>query len=81
MRFQALGRGIVWLDAGTPESLLESANFVASIEDRQGTKVACLQEIALRMGYLDADTVLGLLSPYKNSDYVRYVQSVADEIG
>ena len=81
LRFQALGRGIVWLDAGTPASLLEAANFVESIEDRQGTKVACLEEIALRMGYLDADTVLGLLEPYKNSDYVRYVQSVADELG
>jgi glucose-1-phosphate thymidylyltransferase len=80
LQVKLLGRGMVWLDAGTPESFLEAANFVASIEGRQGSKVACLEEIALRMGFLDGDVVMKLLEPYANSDYVRYVQSVADQL-
>src|SRR5690606_4452909 len=55
LRVRRLGRGVKWLDTGTPAALLEASSFIASIERRQGTKVACLEEIALRQGFISRD--------------------------
>jgi glucose-1-phosphate thymidylyltransferase len=71
-----LGRGVAWLDTGTPETLLECAQFFAAIEHRQGLKVACLEEVAYRMGYITASQLKGLASKY-NGDYGDYLRAVA----
>jgi glucose-1-phosphate thymidylyltransferase len=73
LRVEGLGRGFAWLDSGTPESLLQAANYVEVIESRQGLKIACIEEIAYRMGFIDADGLLALAAPLKNAygDYLR----------
>jgi glucose-1-phosphate thymidylyltransferase len=73
-----LGRGIAWLDTGTPDSLLETSQYVATIERRQGLKIACIEEVAYRMGYIDADQVLRLAENYKG-DYRTYLLAIASE--
>lgn len=72
LRVELMGRGIAWLDTGTPESLLDAAAFVATIEKRQGLKVACIEEIAYRMGFIDAEQLQRLASRY-NNDYGHYL--------
>lgn len=79
LRLEILGRGIAWLDAGTHKSLLEASNFIATIENRQGLKVACLEEVAFRMGYIDREQVLRLAEPLKNTDYGIYIYRIVDE--
>lgn len=74
-----LGRGIAWLDTGTPMSLLEASNYIATIEHRQGMKIACLEEIALRMGFIDAGALAALIDRLPKGEYRDYVQRVADE--
>jgi glucose-1-phosphate thymidylyltransferase len=74
-----LGRGIAWLDTGTHESLLQAAEFIAAVEARQGLKVACLEEIAFRMGYLDADRVLALADGLGRTEYADYLRRVIAE--
>jgi len=69
---QVMGRGMAWLDTGTPDSLLEAASYVQIIEKRQGQKVACLEEVALRMGFIDKATVLAAVDG-TSSDYYRYL--------
>jgi glucose-1-phosphate thymidylyltransferase len=78
LRLMKFGRGFAWLDTGTAESLLETAQYFAAIEHRQGLKVACLEEVAYRMGYIDARQVTKLAETY-NSDYRAYLLSVASE--
>lgn len=73
---QLLGRGTAWLDTGTPDSLMEAATFVQIIEKRQGQKIACLEEIALRMGYVDK-TVLSGMDAALVSEYYEYVRHLA----
>jgi len=73
LRAQVLSRGNAWLDTGTHESLLEAANFVAIVEKRQGLKISCLEEIAYRLGYIDAGAVERLASSLRGSDYARYL--------
>jgi glucose-1-phosphate thymidylyltransferase len=68
-----LGRGIAWLDTGTHDALLQAANFIQAIEERQGLKVACLEEIAYRMGYIDDAQVLRLAKPMEKSTYGQYL--------
>lgn len=68
-----LGRGSAWLDTGTHDSLLEASNFIQTIEKRQGLKVACLEEIAYQMGYIDADAVLRRAKELEKTDYGRYL--------
>jgi glucose-1-phosphate thymidylyltransferase len=76
-----MGRGFAWLDAGTPDSLLDSAQFVQTVEKRQGVKIACIEEIALRRGFVDAEKYKKLMDNYsKSSDYYRYLQNVLNEI-
>jgi glucose-1-phosphate thymidylyltransferase len=70
------GRGVSWLDTGTPEALLESAQYFAAIEHRQGLKVACLEEVAYRMGYINATRVVELAKKY-SGEYGDYLRAIA----
>ena len=72
-----LGRGMAWLDTGTHDSLLEAAQFVQVLEHRQGVRIACLEEVALRMGYIDADQAYALGEQLGKSGYGQYVMEVA----
>jgi glucose-1-phosphate thymidylyltransferase len=70
---EKLGRGIAWLDTGTHESLLQAAHFIQVIQERQGLRVACVEEIAWRMGYIDDEQVERLARPLEKNDYGRYL--------
>ncbi len=72
-----LGRGFAWLDTGTHESLLEASQFVQVLEHRQGVRIACLEEIALRMGFIDADACYALGQALARSSYGQYVMDIA----
>ena len=74
-----LGRGTAWLDTGTHESLLQAATFIEAIEQRQGLKVACIEEIAYRMHYIDAGQLEQLALPMKNNKYGQYLLDVLSE--
>jgi len=78
LQVEKLGRGIAWLDTGTHEALLQASNFIQAIEERQGLKVACLEEIALRMGYIDRADVERLAAPMRNSGYGQYLLRVLE---
>ena len=73
---QELGRGFAWLDTGTHDSLLEASNFVATIEKRQGLKIACVEEIAWRMKFISSDQLICLCSSQGSSDYSNYLLSL-----
>jgi glucose-1-phosphate thymidylyltransferase len=75
LRAQMLGRGSAWLDTGTHESLLEAGNFIATIEKRQGLKIACLEEIAFELGYIDAEQVLRLAHALGKTEYATYLRA------
>jgi len=79
LHVEKLGRGIAWLDTGTHEALLQASNFIHAIEERQGLKVACLEEIALRMGYIDAAEVERLAADMRNSGYGQYLLRVLEQ--
>ena len=70
---ELLGRGTAWLDTGTHESLLQAANFIATVEQRQGLKISCPEEVAYRMGYIDREALRALAQPLANSAYGRYL--------
>lgn len=74
-----LGKGIAWLDSGTHDSLLEAANFIATVEHRQGVKIACLEEIALEQGYVSIDDMSRYVETMPNSSYREYVAKVVEE--
>jgi glucose-1-phosphate thymidylyltransferase len=76
-----LGRGIAWLDAGTGEALLQASNFIHAIEERQGLKVACIEEIAFRMGYIKASDLLRLADGMGQSVYGGYLKSILEQEG
>jgi glucose-1-phosphate thymidylyltransferase len=78
LHVEQLGRGIAWLDTGTFEALLQASNFVQSLETRQGLMLACLEEVAYRMGFIDAAQVLRLADGL-NSDYGQYLRDMLDE--
>jgi glucose-1-phosphate thymidylyltransferase len=79
LRAVRLGRGVAWLDSGTHESLLESANFIATIERRQGLKIACLEEVAYRQGFIDAEGLEAAAADMPPSPYRTYVLSLLDD--
>lgn len=75
---QRLGRGFAWLDTGTTDSLMEASNFIETIEKRQGFKVAALEEIAFRKGWIDAAQLAKLAEPMKNNHYGQYLLNLAE---
>ena len=79
LRVELMGRGYAWLDTGTHESLLEAGEFIATIEKRQGLKMACIEEIAYRLGYISSEQVLKLAEPLKKSGYGQYLLRILDE--
>mgnify|MGYP001222197619 CR=1 FL=1 len=79
LKVELLGRGFAWLDTGTHESLMEAGQFIQTIEKRQGLKVACLEEIAFRMDYIDADQVIKLAEPLKKNAYGKYLLNLVKD--
>jgi glucose-1-phosphate thymidylyltransferase len=79
LRVELLGRGIAWLDTGTHEALLQAANYVQVVQERQGLKIACLEEIAFHMGYIPAEQIRALGAAMKGNEYGRYLLQIADE--
>ncbi len=73
LKVEILGRGYAWLDTGTPESLLEAGEFIAILEKRQEMKVACIEEIAYRLGYIDKEQLMRLAEPLKKNGYGQYL--------
>ena len=80
LRVEVLGRGVAWLDTGTPDSLLEAGNFISTIEHRQGLKIACPEEIAFRAGFIDAAQLAALAEKYKKNSYGQYLFQVLNEV-
>jgi len=79
LRVELLGRGFAWLDTGTHEALQQAASYVQAIQERQGLKISCVEEIAFRLGYIDAEQLKLLASNYLQNDYGRYLLEIADE--
>lgn len=77
LRVSHFGRGFAWLDTGTPEAMLQASNFVQAVEDRQGLMIACLEEIAFRMGWISASDLETLAEPMLKNRYGQYLLSVA----
>ena len=73
---ELLGRGFAWLDTGTHNSLLKAGQYVQTIEENQGIKIACLEEVAYRMGYISKEKLLSIAEKYNNNDYFDYVKNI-----
>ncbi len=78
LKVEILGRGYAWLDTGTHESLLQAGNYIQTLEERQGLKIACLEEIAYRLGYIDSNQLRLLTKPMVKSSYGRYLLGILD---
>jgi len=79
LTLKIFGRGMSWLDTGTHDSLLEAANFISTIQNRQGLQIACLEEIAFRNGYISKEKLLDVALPMKNNYYGQYLIKIANE--
>ncbi|MCJ7446330.1 MAG: glucose-1-phosphate thymidylyltransferase RfbA [Bacteroidales bacterium] len=79
LEVKLMGRGMAWLDTGTYESLLQAANFIATLEQRQGLKASCIEEIAYKRGFIDKKQLIKLAEPFKNSQYGKYLLKIATE--
>ena len=79
LEVRLMGRGMAWLDTGTYESLLQAANFIATLEQRQGLKASCIEEIAYKRGYITKDQLIALAEPVKKSQYGKYLLKIAAE--
>lgn len=80
LEVELMGRGFTWLDTGTPDSLIEASNYIKTVEARQGFKVACLEVIACKMGYISKDQVINHANKYGNSSYGKYLLHHSDEL-
>jgi len=80
LHMKVLGRGIAWLDTGTHDSLLQASNFIATIENRQGLKVSCIEEIAYLQGFIDKEQLLKLAKQLEKNDYGQYLYKIAKEV-
>lgn len=80
LRVDPIGRGVAWLDAGTHESLLQAANFVQAVEDRQGMMISCPEEIAFRLGFIDANQLRRQAERYRNNQYGAYLLQLLDDL-
>jgi glucose-1-phosphate thymidylyltransferase len=79
LNVQIMGRGMAWLDTGTHEALLQAAVFVEAVEQRQGLKIGAIEEVAFRMGFIDADALRALATPLAKNEYGKYLLQVANE--
>ena len=79
LRVEILGRGTAWLDTGTPEALLKASTFIQAIEERQGLRVACPEEVAFRLGYITSDDLLRLAAAMGSSEYGAYLRQLASD--
>ena len=77
LRLKKFGRGVAWLDTGTPQALLQAANFVQTIQERQGLRAACPEEISFHQGWIDADQLDRLARPLEKTEYGQYLQALA----
>ena len=76
LNVEVFGRGFAWLDTGTHKSLLQAGQYVQTIEENQGVKIACLEEIAVRMGFIGHKEIKEKIKNYKNNEYYRYVNEL-----
>ena len=81
LKVELLGRGFAWLDTGTHEALQQAASYVQAIQERQGLKISCIEEVAFRLGYIDAAQLRVLAANYLKNDYGRYLMEIAEEEG
>lgn len=81
LQVELMSRGTAWLDTGTHNSLLDAANFIRVVEERQGLKIACPEEVAYRMGYISADELLALAAPLEKSGYGFYLKNLLNDVG
>lgn len=79
LEVRLMGRGMAWLDTGTYESLLQAANFIATLEQRQGLKASCIEEIAYKRGFINRDQLIAIATPFRNSQYGKYLLRIANE--
>jgi glucose-1-phosphate thymidylyltransferase len=79
LKVELMGRGYAWLDTGTHESLLEASNYIQTIENRQGLKIACIEEIAFEKGYISKEELIELAEPLKKNQYGQYLLQRAEE--
>jgi glucose-1-phosphate thymidylyltransferase len=78
LQVELLGRGIAWLDTGTHDSLLQASNFIHTIEQRQGLKISCIEEIAYKYGYINKEQLIALAEPLKKNQYGQYLLKIAE---
>lgn len=76
LKVEILGRGYAWLDTGTPDSLIDASNYIATIERRQGLKIGCIEEVALRMGYIDSRQLENIIDNMPKNDYRKYLEEL-----
>ncbi len=79
LRVEVIGRGVAWLDAGTHESLLQAANFVQAVEDRQGMMISCPEEIAYRMGFINSEQLRSQAERFRSNQYGAYLLSLLED--
>jgi glucose-1-phosphate thymidylyltransferase len=79
LKVRIMGRGMAWLDTGTHESLLQASNYIHTIEERQGLKVSCIEEIAFKRGYIDKQQLISLAKPLLKNQYGQYLMNIAEE--